>query len=183
MSEALRMRRRIEAARAEHLALTFTAACGVALSGGVIAALIYLLLALAPLVAVRPAFSQSAPVSAGVRLQTGIEKEEVDGDLKSAMAIYEKIAADSSAPRDVRARALLRLAGCDEKLGRQAKQIYEQIVHDYADQAAAEQARKRLASIQQQEHPPLPTTMTVRKIETSGLGRLGAMDTDGQRAT
>ena len=64
------------------------------------------------------------------------------------MDIYQKIAADTSAPRDVRAKALLRLAGCDEKLGKQAKQVYEQIVHDYADQPAAAQARNRLSIVE-----------------------------------
>jgi hypothetical protein len=182
VSEAMRKRSKIEAGRREQLALGLTAACSVALSGGVIASLIYLLLALASLMAARPAFAQTAPVGAGVRLEAGIEKEDVDGDLKSAMDIYHKIAADTSAPRDVRAKALLRLAGCDEKLGHQAKQVYEQIVHDYAEQPAAAQARKRLALLNQHEHPALPPTMTVRRIETSSLGEMSPSDTDGQRA-
>src|SRR5580698_9556904 len=137
---------------------------GLLLSSGVIACAIYLLLTLASLMAVQPAFAQSTPVAAGVRLEAGIEKEDVDGDLKSAMDIYQKIAADDAAPRDVRAKALLRLAQCDEKLGRQAKQIYEQIVHDYADQPAAAQARKQLAVLQLQNHPSPPATLTARKI-------------------
>jgi hypothetical protein len=58
------------------------------------------------LMSMRPAFPQST--NAGVRLEEGIAKEEADGDLKAAMAVYQKIAADSSAPRDVRAKALLR---------------------------------------------------------------------------
>ncbi len=123
-----------------------------------------------------------APGSAGVLLQAGIEKEDVDGDLKSAMEIYQRIAADNSAPRDVRARALLRLAGCDEKLGHQARQVYEQIVRDFGDQPAAVQARKRLALITQQEHPALPTTMSEHRIEWSSLGSMGPADTDGERA-
>src|SRR5580698_1778591 len=155
---------------------------GLLLSSGVIACAIYLLLTLASLMAVQPAFAQSTPVAAGVRLEAGIEKEDVDGDLKSAMDIYQKIAADMSAPRDVRAKALLRLAGCDEKLGKQAEQVYEQIVHDYADQPAAAKARKRLAALKQQEHPAAPTRMSVRKIEWSGLGEMSAGDTDGHRA-
>jgi Tol biopolymer transport system component len=117
-----------------------------------------------------------------VQLEAGIAKEEVDGDLKSAMEVYQKIAADSSAPRDVRAKALLRLAGCDEKLGRQAKQLYEQIVREYADQPAASQARTRLATLKQQEHPAAPTTMITRKIEWSAVGEMGDSDTDGHRA-
>jgi Tol biopolymer transport system component len=176
------MRRTREPTGKDQLAMVMTAACGVALSTGLIPALIYLLLALAPLVALRPGFGQSAPPSAGMRLQAGIEKEDVDGDLKSAMDIYQKIAANNSVPREVRARALLRLAGCEEKLGRQAKQFYEQIVRDYADEPAAAQARNRLALIRQQEHPPPPTAMTARKIEWASGVSLGPTDTDGERA-
>jgi Tol biopolymer transport system component len=116
-----------------------------------------------------------------VQLEAGIAKEEVDGNLKSAMEVYQKIGADASAPRDVRAKALLRLAGCYEKLGRQAKQLYEQIVRDYADQPAANQARTRLAAIKQQEHPAPPATMTLRKIAWLAVGNMGPPDTDGQR--
>ena len=182
MSEDLRMGRKIKADKRARFALALTAAFSVALSSGVITALVYLLLALTLTVSVRPVSGQSEPIGPGVRLQAGIEKEEVDGDLKSAMDIYQKIAADTSAPREVRARALLRLAECEEKLGREAKHVYEKIVRDYADQPVAAQARKRLAVIQQQEHPAPPTTMSVRKIEGSGLGQIDAWSTDGERA-
>jgi hypothetical protein len=175
-------KKEIEAARTEFLGPAVTAACSVALRGGVIGAFVYMLLGLAPLLAVLAGFAQTPPASAGVEFEAGIEREDVDGDLKSAMDIYQKIAADASAPRDVRARALLRLAGCDEKLGRQARQIYEQILRDYADQPAAVQARSRLASLNRQEHPTPPTTMTVRKIERAGIGGMAESDTDGQRA-
>jgi hypothetical protein len=134
-----------------------------------IGGLLSLWLALSSPMVVRPAFGQFN--SAAVCLEAGVAKEDVDGDLKSAMEIYQKIAADLSAPRDVGAKALLRLAGCYEKLGRQARQVYEQIVRDYADQPAASQARTRLASLKQLEHPAAPTTMTVRKIEWSAVGR------------
>lgn len=123
-----------------------------------------------------------APVSGGVLLQAGIEKEDVDGDLKSAMDIYQRVFADVSASRDVRARALLRLAGCDEKLGRQARQVYEQIVRDFSDQPAAVQARRRLALLAQQDRPSPPATMSDRRIEWSRLGSMGPADTDGERA-
>jgi Tol biopolymer transport system component len=176
------MGRRIKAEKRQQFALAITAACRVAMSSGLIAALGYLLLALVLLAAVGPAFSQSDPVGPGVRLQAGIEKEEVDGDLKSAMDIYAKIAVETSAPREVRARALLRLAGCEEKLGREAKHVYEQIVRDYAEQPVAAQARKRLALIKQQEQPPPPKTMSVRRIDWQTLGSLGPTDTDGERA-
>jgi len=168
--------------RMERVALVCTSIGFLLMSGGVVACLLYLLLTMASLVLARPAVAQSTPVAAGVRLEAGIEKEDVDGDLKSAMDIYQKIAADASASRDVRAKALLRLAGCDEKLGKRAKQVYEQIVHDYADQPAAVQARKRLALLKQQENPATPTTISVRKIEWAGLGEMSPCDTDGHRA-
>jgi hypothetical protein len=98
VSEAMRKRSKIEAGSTERLALAITAACTVALSGGVIASLIYLLLTLASLMAARSAFAQTAPVGAGVLLEAGIEKEDVDGDLKSAMDIHQKIAADVGTP-------------------------------------------------------------------------------------
>src|ERR1700735_4517486 len=84
--------------RMEEVALASTTISGMLLSSGVIACAIYLLLTLASLMTVQPVFAQSAPVAAGVRLEAGIEKEDVDGDLKSAMDIYQKIAADTSAP-------------------------------------------------------------------------------------
>ena len=166
----------------ERFTVAIAAACGLLLSGGTFTALFCPLLAFTTLVAVRPMLAQSSSSGAGVQLEAGIEKEDVDGDLKSAMDIYQKIAADNAAPREVRARALLRLAGCDEKLGHQSKQVYEQIVREFADQPAAAQARKRLALITQQERPAPPATMSERKIEWSRLGLLGAADTDGERA-
>src|SRR5580704_2637775 len=128
------------------------------LTAAAIGSLVYLLVIFVSLVT-PPAFGQS---SAAVRLEGGMAKEDVDGDLKSAIDIYQKIAADASAPRDVRSKALLRLAGCYEKLGRQVTQVYEQIVRDFPDQPAATQARNRLAALQANS---APSTMTQRKIE------------------
>ena len=156
-------------------------AASTAPSRRVVACLLCVMLTLSLIVMLRPALAQNARVSAGVRLEAGIEKEDVDGDLKSAMDIYEKIAVDTSAPRDVRAKALLRLAGCDEKLGKRAQQVYEQIVHDYADLPAAAQARKRLALIRQQQHPAPPVTTSLRKIDWASIGSMGPGDTDGER--
>lgn len=46
-----------------------------------------------------PALGQAQPA---VELEGVIAREQVDGDLKTAIAAYQKIAADVSAPRDVR---------------------------------------------------------------------------------
>jgi hypothetical protein len=103
-----------------------------------------------------------------VELEGAIAKEQVDGDLKTAIAIYQKIAADTSAPRGIRARALLHLARCYEKLGQQAQTVYRQIVRDFRDQPDAAQAKARLAALKQADHPAAPMGMTQRKIENPG---------------
>ena len=180
MSEVQNKTNETSAAKRARSTATLTAVCDVVLKGRVIASLICLSLAFSTLLRTNSVSAQSSPP--GVRLQAGIEKEEADGDLPAAIAIYQSIAADTSAARDVRARALLRLARCDEKLGRQAKQIYEQILHDYADQPAAAQARNRLALLKQQEHTADPLSMTVSKIEPSVLHGMETSNTDGERA-
>ena len=166
----------------ESVALACTGADGKPVGSPLVACILCAVLTLASLVTVQPVYAQSASLEAGVRLEAGVEKEDVDGDLQSAMDIYVKVASDTSAPRDVRAKALLRLAGCDEKLGRQAKQIYQQILHDYADQPAAALARKKLALIRQKEQPPPPRTISMREIISLQEGAMGGTDTDGERA-
>ena len=92
-----------------------------------------------------PAFSQNKPA---VELEGAIAKEQVDGDIKAAIASYQKISADTAAPRDVRAKALLRLASSHEKLGQPSLQVYQQIVRDFSDQTGpSTQARARLAAL------------------------------------
>jgi len=121
-------------------------------------------------------FAQS---DSAVELQGAIAKEQVDGDLKTAIAIYQKIAADKSAPRDVRAKALLHLARCDEKLGQQAQTVYRQIVRDFGDQPEAAQAKARLAVLKEADHPAVPAKMTQRRIE---LPSSGCDAIDGRRS-
>ncbi|UCF37499.1 MAG: PD40 domain-containing protein [Acidobacteriota bacterium] len=85
-------------------------------------------------------FSQVDPEFA---LRAAMETETVEGDLKSAIEQYQEIAASSD--RAIAVKALVRMAGCYEKLGvAQARVIYEQVIRDYADQpdsVATAQAR------------------------------------------
>ena len=90
-------------------------------------------------------FGQGQPASA-VELQAAIATEQVKGDLDGAIAAYKKIAARASAPRNIRAKALLRLAGCYEKEGDQALSVYQEIVRDFADQPEAKLASAKLAA-------------------------------------
>ncbi|MGA2738387.1 MAG: hypothetical protein ABSG65_13180 [Bryobacteraceae bacterium] len=160
----------------ENVALAFTAVFSVVLGGAAVVSIAILAGLLSEFAAV-PLHAQTRPA---VELQAAMTKEQVNGDLKAAIADYQKIAADKSAPRDVRAKALLHLAGCYEKLGQQAQNVYQQIVRDFADQPAAAQARVRLAALKQDDRPAAPATMTQRQIEKSGRA-FGAGDTDGHR--
>src|SRR5687768_3279455 len=74
-------------------------------------------------------------------------KADVEGDLKGAIEEYKAIVARAAANRVVAAQALLRMAGAYESLGDpQAREIYERLLRDYADQTAiAASARARMA--------------------------------------
>ena len=85
----------------------------------------------------------------GVQLRAAIEKEEVAGDLEGAMALYRQIIAANDKNRVVTARAILRLAGCYEKLGQgEARKLYERLVAEFSDQTQeVMSARARLAAL------------------------------------
>lgn len=85
----------------------------------------------------------------GVQLRAAIEREDVAGDLEGAMALYRQIIAANGKNRPVTAKAMLRLAGCHEKLGQtEARKLYEQLVANYSDQAQeVATARMRLAAL------------------------------------
>jgi Tol biopolymer transport system component len=85
----------------------------------------------------------------GVLLRAAIEKEEVAGDLKGAMALYQQIITAHGKDRAVTAKAMLRLAGCHEKLGQtEARKLYERLVAEYSDQTQeVTSARARLAAL------------------------------------
>lgn len=117
--------------------------------------------------------------SAGARLEAAIKKEVVDGDLKTAIELYRKLAGSSD--RAVAARALLRMGQCFEKLGdaeaREARKAYEQIVREFGDQAAvAAEARTKLAALAGAAGVAGGSTMTVRRVwagpEVDSMGRV-----------
>jgi Tol biopolymer transport system component len=75
-----------------------------------------------------------------------METETVEGDLNAAMEQYRELA--ESSDRAIAAKALIRLAGCYEKLGAaESRKIYERVLRDYADQKeAATMARAKLSA-------------------------------------
>ncbi len=68
MNSVMRKQRGLESISTERLALAFTHACGVAISIGILAALIYLAVAIASIVTMHPAFDQAGPEAPRVQV-------------------------------------------------------------------------------------------------------------------
>jgi Tol biopolymer transport system component len=119
---------------------------------------------------------------AEVQLKAAMHKELVDGDLKGAIELYQKIIAGFSGNRVVVAQALVQMGQCYEKLGvKEARTSYERVVRDFADQSApARLARQRLAALARAAAgaPLAAATMTVRRVLTIDSGTEGAIDAD-----
>ena len=100
-------------------------------------------------------------------LQSAIQAETVDGDLKSAIEQYKKIIGKSGASREVVAKALVRLGMCYERQGNaEAGKQYQRVVREFADQASAvAEAREMLAKLNSGSGPK-SAVLTARQIWT-----------------
>ena len=98
--------------------------------------------------------------SAAVMLETAKSMEVIDGNLAAAIEQYEAIVSRYPDRRPIAAEALLRMGGGYEKLGQaRAREVYERLVRDYADQAEpVATARARLAALAVEPTPPSPAS-------------------------
>ncbi len=110
-----------------------------------VAAVLLVALVLAP-----PVFAQQ---DAEQLFQSGVYKENVEGDLESAIEIFEGIVKDFPQNRSVAARALLHLGSSYQKLGSQkAEDTYQRLINDFSDQQiAVSEARMRLQKMRYDE--------------------------------
>ena len=110
--------------------------------------------------------------------------EEVESDLRGAIDAYAKLAQGSD--RAIAATALVRMAACYEKLGEpEAQEIYQRVLHDYADQAEpVAAARARLAALEV-ESTPASTALHSELLwpEPRGATPLGGVSPDGNLVT
>ena len=117
-----------------------------------------------------------------VALRAAMELETVRGDLRAAIEEYQKIAQRSD--RGLAAKALIRMAGCYQKLGdAESRNIYEQVVREYADQnEAVTVARARLAALPQPASVTAASGLTIRKVWEGPDDRGGnlALSPDGR---
>ena len=105
--------------------------------------------------------------------------EEVEGNLRGAIDAYAKLVQGSD--RVIAAQALVRMAGCYEKLGTaEAGDIYERVLRDYADQAEpVAEARGRLAALQQPTTVTPASAMVARRL-TGAVAVSGSPSSDGR---
>jgi len=127
--------------------------------------------------------NQAKDDRAEVALQAAIKTETVDGDLRGAIEQYKKIAALPGAGRATVATALLRMGQCHEKLGQadtqEARKAYEQVVREYADQAAvAAEARAKLAALTGASGASGSLTLTVQRVQKGDVS--GKVSFDGR---
>lgn len=90
-------------------------------------------------------YAQTAPQL----FQQALSKEQAEGKLQEAIQLYQRVVNDAAADRALKARALLQIGRCHEKLGtNEARKAYDQIVRQFADQQApAAEARTRLSAM------------------------------------
>ncbi|MDZ7264422.1 MAG: tetratricopeptide repeat protein, partial [candidate division KSB1 bacterium] len=90
--------------------------------------------------------------SPSLLFQQALLKENGEGDLKGAVALYEKIVGDVAAERGLRAKAQLHIGMCWEKMGKQEAIVaYQRVLEDYKDQQIiAQEARDRLRLLKDQ---------------------------------
>jgi len=113
-----------------------------------------------------------------------LSKERAEGQLADAIRVYERIAKEFAADRPLVAKALLQLARCYEKLGRQdARATYERILREYPDQSQpAADARAWLAVNDVPNPPRTVVTMRAAWAERGNID-LGWMSRDGRIAS
>jgi Tol biopolymer transport system component len=85
--------------------------------------------------ALQTAGAQQGAAQIEKQLARAHHRATVDGDVPGAIEEYRRIVAAAGTNRSVAALALVRMAECYQKLGdRQARQIYERVLREYADQ-------------------------------------------------
>jgi Tol biopolymer transport system component len=114
--------------------------------------------------------------------QQALVKERADGDLRGAIAIYERIAQEFARERALAAKALVQLGQCYEKLGsNEAESAYRRVLREYADQDdPVEQARSRLEALNQTTQATELAGITTRRVWAGPEAEEGAPTPDGR---
>jgi hypothetical protein len=121
------------------------------------------------------AFRAPAAESLSTLLQRGIYAEETEGNLDSAIKIYEQIAAEAASSRDLVTQAQFRLAVCYQKKGSRAaavRTLNELLQRADADSSVAKRARDSLADLGQ----TAPAGVGIRQVAIPGASNIWSGD-------
>ena len=115
--------------------------------------------------------------------QKGLVKEEGEGALQDAIDLYNQVADNSSASISLRAKALLHVGMCYEKLGTQgAVKAYQRLVSSFPLQKnEVAIARERLSQLilLTENVPEIPLKPNFTKIKMQGSPGNGMLSPDG----
>jgi hypothetical protein len=106
--------------------------------------------------------------------QRGLVQEHANGDLTQAIALYVRAAQTAGSDRPLAAKALIRMAGSQEKLGEHAKaaSAYAQLVRAYPEQRTQVSiAQDRLRALRQATRAGAAPTRTASLSDVSSLTR------------
>ncbi len=113
----------------------------------------------------------------------GVQFEEVKGELKEAIAIYEQIVKNYPENRAIAAKAILHIGICNEKMGREeARRSYQRILDEFSDiSATAAEAKIRLSGLEASRGPKNSEEAMVRRVfQDIGTGIVGSPSPDGR---
>ncbi len=112
--------------------------------------------------------------SAAELLREALYAEEVEGNLDSAIAIYQQVIADSTAPRNLVAQALYRQGSCHLKKRNdpEARAAFQKLVTEYSDQTElVEKVRPMLEELGNADPASLMPPEVIAYIEIGSPGR------------
>ena len=96
------------------------------------------------------AYASSASIqqSAEQLYQSGIYKEEVEGELEKAIEIYQTIVKQFPGNREIAAKAQLQIGLCYEKLGlKEAEKAFQRVIDNYPEQSESVKVAKEKLSL------------------------------------
>jgi Tol biopolymer transport system component len=117
------------------------------------------------------------------RFLQGMMKEEGEGNLKDAIAIYTNLVEDKSVDRAIRAKALLQVGICYEKLGvEKATSAFEKLIAEYADQSDLIAVAKRKLRSLKGSVKPVSKGLLSQRIQKNVMSPriLNSMSPDGR---
>ena len=128
--------------------------------------------------------STQGPQTPDALLGAAVHQDDAEGNLDAAIEGYKTFLARYADNRPLAVQALLRMGQAYETLGRpEARDAYERVLRDYADQAEpVAAARARLATLEVESSSPSPSSgMTARQVWAGRAVQLyGSVSPDGR---